>query len=365
MALSNKEKLRILQIGPLPPPIGGMATLVQNLVETLQGRVETRVLNNAKTTRADRPLWAGVLAQLKLLLRLTVLCILWRPQLVHIHTCSYATFWRNCVDVLLVRVLGRKVVVHLHGGLFSKFLASLGVFKATMARGIFRLCHKVIVLGEGWRSRLIPWAGKDRIAVVPNGVALSEQKAQGNPDQVEIICLARYELEKGQSDLIRAVAGMDTRVPVRLALLGDEAEAGQKQELERWAEKEGITGICEIPGPVMGKTKEARLRNADIFCLPSYNEGLPISMLEAMATGLPVVVTRVGAIPEVIHHEKDGLLIDPGDVENLRTVLRLLVEDPAKRRAIGMAGRALVQRKYNVNYVADQCLLIYDTLTSG
>lgn len=365
MTSFEKEKLRILQVGPLAPPIGGMATVVQNLDEALQDRVKARVLNNVKTTRANRPLWKGILAQLTLLFRLTVVCISWCPHVVHIHTCSYATFWRNCVDVLLVRTLGRKVILHVHGGLFYNFLNSLGTFKTIIVCGVFRLCNRVIVLGEEWRRILKPWVGDDRILVVPNGVALPEKEAQGNSDKIEIVCLARYEPGKGQHDLIKAVAGMGNRGPVRLVLLGDEAEPGRREELETLAEKEGITDISEIPGPVTGERKEERLKKADIFCLPSYNEGLPMSMLEAMASGLPVVVTRVGAIPEFIHHDKDGLLIDPGDVEGLRMGLELLIEDPAKRKAIGMAGRALIQRKYSASHVADKFLLIYKALAFG
>jgi glycosyltransferase involved in cell wall biosynthesis len=133
-------------------------------------------------------------------------------------------------------------------------------------------------------------------------------------------------------------AGSLTR-PLQLELFGFEAEPGQRQALLGLAAELGIADSVQVPGPITGPDKDRHLRDAHCFCLPSYDEGLPMSMLEAMALGLPVVVTRVGSIPEAIVDGEQGLIFDPGDIDVLTAHLQSLINDPARAAAIGNAGR--------------------------
>ncbi len=357
----DTRRPRVLMLGPLPPPVGGMATVVSNLHRALAPRLELRVLNNVKTTARDRSLLQGIGAQLRLLARLGWQCLAWRPAVVHIHTCSWFTFWRNGVDVLLARLLLRRVVLHIHGAQFHHFLGGLTGTSAWFARRLLRAAQRVIVLGEGWRDVLSGWVDPVRIAVVPNGVPSGGQVEPSPTGPFRIICLANYEVRKGQEDLLRVVARLDAARPVRLELLGFEAEPGRRQALLDLAAELGLAHV-DIPGPVTGKDKEARLAAAHCFCLPSYDEGLPMSMLEAMAIGLPVVATRVGAIPEAVDEVREGLLFEPGDVDALATHLQRLIDDPAAARAIGAAGRARLMRDFSLERSAELVFEVYRAL---
>ncbi len=117
--------------------------------------------------------------------------------------------------------------------------------------------------------------------------------------------------------MLRAAARLHGGRPVKVLLFGFEAEPGQRQALLDLAAELGIAERVEVPGPVTGAEKERSLRGAQCFCLPSYDEGLPMSMLEAMALALPVVVTAVGAIPEAVVDGEQGLLYPPGDIDAL------------------------------------------------
>ncbi len=352
---------RVLMLGPLPPPVGGMATVVENLVVGLRGRVAVRVLNTVKTTPADRSLWQGVVAQLRLLWRLADLCVRWQPDLVHIHTCSRFSFWRSGVDVLLARMLGRRVVVHIHGAQFHHFLAGLGAIPAWAARRVFALCASVVVLGTGWKRVLDAWTTPARVAVVPNGVPVPPARSSPPPAGFRILCLANYERRKGQEDLLRAVAGLRERATVSVELLGFESEAGEARRLRALADALGLGTAVQIPGPVVGADKVGRIEAAHCFCLPSSDEGLPMAMLEAMAAGLPVVVTRVGAIPEAIGDGVDGLLYDAGDVDALRAHLQALLDAPDSAHRLGAAGRARVQRDFSLAASVERLLAVYAT----
>jgi glycosyltransferase involved in cell wall biosynthesis len=350
--------LRVLMVGPLPPPVGGMATVVQNLVQAFRGRLDVRVLNSVKTTAANRPLWAGVAAQLRLLGALGWQCIVWRPAVVHIHTCSWFSFWRSGVDVLLARLLFCPVVLHIHGAQFHRFLGGLSGARAWLARRLLRGADRVVVLGAGWQEVLAGWADPARIDVVPNGVSVGEQVRPAADGPFRILCLANYEARKGQADLLRAVAALDGPRPVRVELFGVDAEPGRRRLLLDLAAELGL-GDVVVPGPVTGAEKDAVVAAAHCFCLPSYDEGLPMSMLEAMAVGLPVVATRVGAIPEALDDGREGLLFEPGDIPALTAHLHRLIADPAAAVAIGAAGRARLVREFSLAQTSAQLLGVY------
>lgn len=404
--------VRVLMLGPLPPPVGGMATVVANLAsafaepETVSGAgsgpstssgfdlesgsnppstdadavraprpIALRLLNNVKTTAAERSLWQGVAAQLRLLWRLAALCVGWRPHLVHIHTCSWFSFWRNAVDLLLARVLLCPVVLHIHGAQFHRFLGSLSAPAAWSARRVFALADRIIVLGDGWKRVLDGWADSAKVVVVPNGVPVREAIQDPTPEigagaagaaslgmeavPFRIICLANYEARKGQADLLRAAARLEGGRAVRVLLFGFEAEPGQRQALLALAAELGMAEQVEAPGPLTGLEKERALRGAQCFCLPSYDEGLPMSMLEAMAVALPVVVTAVGAIPEAVVDGEHGLLYPPGDVDALRARLQTLLDDPAAAAHIGRAGRQQLSSRFSLARSASLLAEVY------
>lgn len=408
MKVGSDPAVRVLMLGPLPPPVGGMATVVANLADAFANPdaspgqtpdpgadpqraaecpavsrpIALRLLNNVKTTAAGRSLWQGIRAQLRLLWRLAALCLGWRPHLVHIHTCSWFSFWRSAVDLLLARVLLCPVVLHIHGAQFHRFLDGLSAPHAWLARRVFALSNRIIVLGDGWKRVLDGWADADKVVVVPNGVPVQnpiEGKAgeagagstdaesyagsHVRPDEpFRIICVANYEARKGQADLLCAAAQLDGARPVRVLLFGFEAEPGQRQALLALAAELGMAGRVDVPGPVTGTEKEQALRGAQCFCLPSYDEGLPMSMLEAMALALPVVVTAVGAIPEAVGDGEQGLVYPPGDIDALRGHLQTLLDDRAAAARIGCAGREQLMRHYSLKRSAALLADVYRAL---
>ncbi|MDZ7752505.1 MAG: glycosyltransferase family 4 protein [Gammaproteobacteria bacterium] len=340
-----------------------MATVADNLVRALARHMQVDVLNTVKTTPPDRSLWQGVRAQASLLWRLGALVLVRRPRVVHIHTCSFNSFWRNGLDVLVVKALFGKVILHIHGAQFHEFLAALSPGRQRLARTVFALADKVIVLGENWRRVLEPWAGA-RLVVLPNAVPLPEGPMGHEPGQGDappvVITLANYERRKGQADLIRARARLDQDCPLVVRLYGADGEPGERERLEALVAEQGLAGKVEVNGPVTGQEKDQVFAAASGFCLPSYNEGLPMAMLEAMSYGLPVLVTEVGSIPEVIHDGVNGMLFAPGQEDRLAARLRRFCTDGAALRAMGQAARATVVADYSLDSNAEKLAAIYD-----
>lgn len=353
---------RVLHVGPLPPPVGGMATVVQALTSALKGQWDVRILNTVKTTPINRSFVQAVTSQLRLMGRLVGVCLVWRPNIVHVHTCSWFSFWRSAVDVVIARSLGRHVVLHVHGGQFAEFLASLPPFKQGLARRVFALCHGVIALSDGWKGVLDRWCDPERVVVVPNGVALQPVRHAAPGEVFTIICLAALDPQKGQADLLRAVAKLPDRDNYRVALLGPEAVPAECRRLEMLAQDLGLDAQVDLPGPVSGDVKEAWWDRADCFCLPSHHEALPMSMLEAMARGVPVVTTRVGAIPETVKDGREALLCEPGDLGALGANLKWLRDHPVSAAKIGEAGRERLRSGFTLEASVDRLMALYQRL---
>ena len=149
---------------------------------------------------------------------------------------------------------------------------------------------------------------------------------------------------------------------VRVVLVGGEEEPGALEKARTEVTQLDLNERVIVAGPAFGADKYRWLCGADIFVLPSYAEGLPISMLEAMAAGLPMIVTPVGGIPSVITHDVDGLLVPPGDRIALAAAINRLAQDAALRQRLGTAARARCDAGYGIERSAAAYLMLYREL---
>jgi glycosyltransferase involved in cell wall biosynthesis len=199
----------------------------------------------------------------------------------------------------------------------------------------------------------------ERIRLVPEGIDLArwQRIAEETPrrsDGATILCVARQYPRKRVADLLRALPEVRRAVPsAHAVIVGDGPEHGALRALA--AELE-LGDAVQLLGAIADDDVVARwYQRADVFCLPSVQEGFGIVFLEAMASGLPVVATRAAAVPEVVPDRQAGLLVPPGDVEALAAALTTLLCEPSRRAAYGAFGRAHT-RQYGWDVVAGQFL---------
>jgi glycosyltransferase involved in cell wall biosynthesis len=200
-----------------------------------------------------------------------------------------------------------------------------------------------------------------RIEIMPNGVALAPVDTLAHPasNAPVVLFMARLHVMKGADTLLEAFAlalqrrmiGDDTR----LVLAGP--DFGLLDALRRRAGALQVGHRVEFPGAVYGADKARLLRNATVFCQPSRHEGFSLSILEALAAGLPVLTTPEANFPEV--QSRGCGLICPRDAPSLAAGLAALLGDPARRVAMGQAGRALVASDYTWSGVAQRSFALY------
>ncbi len=177
------------------------------------------------------------------------------------------------------------------------------------------------------------------------------------PRPTEILCIARLAPVKGHAILFQAVAELGLRGhEVRVTLAGD---GPMREELRRVAEVLGISARVKFLGNVGQDVIHTHYAQADVFVLPSFAEGVPVVLMEAMAARCPVIATRIAGIPELIEHTVTGLLVNPGRADFLADAVERILVNPRAAERMALAGQEKVRRDFNIHTVAPQLAGIF------
>jgi glycosyltransferase involved in cell wall biosynthesis len=295
--------------------------------------------------------------------RTVAACLVKRPAIVHAHSASRASFVRKSLLLLVARRAGCRTVFHLHGGGFRQYAqAESGALMRRWIRHTLEHSSRVLALSDGWAAFLNEFAPRARVAVLPNAVALPPLPAPGLEQPGRILFLGRAEAAKGIDELLQAVAALAPGMPhIRLAIGGE----GDLDGVRARAAQLGIGAQVELLGWVGPAARDAELARAAVFCLPSHAEGLPMSMLEAMAAARAVVVTSVGGIPETIHDHDNGLLVPPRDARALAAALGAVLGDDALRARLAARARATIEQRFSLAVVGEQLASLYRELAGA
>jgi glycosyltransferase involved in cell wall biosynthesis len=292
--------------------------------------------------------------------RLASLLLTRRVRLVHVHTASGASFMRKAIAVLMSRVARRPVVLHVHGGGFEGQFGGSGVRARLRERlTVWCLEHSdaVVALTRSWASTLESRARIRRLRVIPNTPDLLDIRQRNGPGERPLLLyLGHLERSKGLFELVGAVARLRSRHPdVQLVLAGLGPAA---DDLRRDAERLGAA--VEFTGWVDDDEKAELLAAATCLVLPSYQEALPLVVLEAMAAGVPVVASHVGGIPDTIRDGVDGLLVPPGDADSLASALTRILDEPELAQRLADTASRRVEELYTPASLARRTATLYD-----
>ncbi len=275
---------------------------------------------------------------------------------VHLHISARGSYRRKSIMARIAHEAGKRVILHDHDGEFAKAFEEGSDAYRSDVRATFAMADRVVVLSEEWRNYFAKnVCDPRRITVVHNGVAVPATPCSPCSHQ-DVLFLGRLDANKSPDVLLRASREMLRRFPETRILFGGD---GEVEKNKRLAEDLGIAGNCEFHGWVTGEEREALFARAAVYCLPSKNEGLPMSVLEAMARGIPTVATAVGGIPQAIEDGVNGFLINVDDIEALSERLIALLEDVALRETVGVASRNTVLRSFSITQSVNKVIEVY------
>jgi glycosyltransferase involved in cell wall biosynthesis len=273
-----------------------------------------------------------------------------RAALVHAHVAAHGSFWRKSTFLTLARIFRVPTILHLHASQIGDFYEKdCGPIQRRVIRHILEHASTVIVLSERLQSYVGTIAPSARVVTIHNFVddariETEAKRASVTRSSTMLLFLGEIGHRKGIHDLVRALPEISKSIPdVRLVAGG----SGDIDAVRRRIEELGIAKHVILPGYVSGPEKFRLLAEAAIYVLPSYNEGVPISILEAMSVGLPIVTTPVGGIPDVIRDGEEGFLVSPGSIDQLaRRIIELLSNENLRMR-MGDAARRRLQTAFS------------------
>lgn len=287
-----------------------------------------------------------------------VRCLTRRVGLVHINLAPRGSTPRKMLFEAAARAFGAKVIIHLHGGGYAAYYASLGAGMQERVRRFFQRAERIIVLGADTEAFVRDQLGvrASRIDIVVNGVPAPAGVAAPGSEVPTIVVMGKVGPGKGTDVFLHAVAELARRGHAFKAVIGGN---GEVERFSALAAELGIDRLVRFAGWLGEEEVDATMRAGDIFVLPSRVENQPVAILEAMARGLPVVSTRVGAIPEQVVDGETGLLVSPGESAPLADAIERLIRDPAERQRLGAAGRERWRESFSVLAMTDKIAAVY------
>ena len=332
------------------PPKGGVAQVIFNY-DRYVFPVFKCVINSGGANPIDKA-WKAFKGILSIVIKL--LCDR-KIKIIHIHTASYNSFRRSAIFVKIAKSFHKKVVLHIHGGGFREYYAT----NPQKISSILNRCDCIITLTESWQTFFKQITTCQHVEVIENIVAPPQFKNIPKDGKLHLLFLWLKKKKKGIYDLIEVIAGHKTEFDNKLILhIGGN---GEKEKLIDLISKNGLASLVTYEGWVSGDQKNDLFNMSDAFILPSYTEGLPVSILEAMSYGLPILSTPVGGIPEVVENGTNGFLFSPGDKNGIfQAIVQLLSnENLAKQMGEESLQKA---RPYMPCNVSDALSKLYSSL---
>ena len=280
-------------------------------------------------------------------------------DIVHLHISRDGSYKRKSMMAKIARDRGKKVILHEHSGQFKLDFETRGEAYRDDVRKTFGAADKVVVVSEEWRGYFaenVCYASS--VVVVHNGVKVSPEPSPVASNN-DILFLGRLDENKSPDILIRAAAPLLDRHPDAVLLFAGD---GNPEPYRNLALDLGIADKCQFLGWIDGDQKEALFSRAAINCLPSKHEAMPMSVLEAMAHGVPTICTAVGGVPQIIEDGVNGFLMGVDDIQQLTALLQALLSSPARRTEIGVAGRKKIAGDFGIETSEERIIEIYNEL---
>lgn len=379
---SVNQKARLLFIAPLPPPFAGPEISTQTLLEggLKQYFNFTLIKSNIRLSNAEKGKFdfKGLIRFLSVIRKLFAKVILKRPDVVYlIFAQNKVGFFRDTIYVFSAKIFSCKIIAHLRGGNFKNFYDSLPGILQFVAAGAVKQFNHLIVQSESIANQFTPFVDRGRISLLPNCVN-TELIACAGPviknDTKVVLYVGHLSYAKGYYDLVDVIPEIAAIFPLaEFWFLGEEIKKERNIILTENQErinrvnaiKQRFAKNIKYLGIVENRRIFSIMKSSKMLVLPSYSEGFPMVILEAMACGLPVVTTRVGALPDIVHDGINGYLIEPGDTKNLRERVISLLQNEQLCKKIGEENARYVENNFQPQHVIAQFSKIVEKVISN
>lgn len=293
--------------------------------------------------------------------KLNILLVIDKFDIIHIHMSYKGSFHRKYYVTKLCKTYNKKVIIHLHGSEFKDFYNSGDGKLKKKIEELFTIADLTIVLGNDWKRFIHSIAPKAKVTVINNAIALPELKIKKQHHPVRLLFLGALIKRKGVADLLSVVKKINDENSGSFELWI--AGAGEEEKsLKKFSKENGMDKYVKFCGWIGVNDKPKLLNDTDALVLPSYNEGLPIAILEAMSYGLPIICTDVGSISEAVFEGENGYLFKPGNKDKLEHDLKKLVFNENIWKKMSEKSRKIVEKQFSETGYFKKIEEIYRTI---
>ena len=343
------EAKNILTIGIDYRVVRGGVAAVENVYSTFY-----QPFNHVTTTVTN-----GQVKKLLVLCKAILQFLYWmlfHPEIkiVHVQGSVGASFWRKAIFIYIAKFFHKKVVWHMHAGRFAVFYQQ----HRYAVRKVVNKSDVIIALSEYWKEYFKNEFPTKRVEIIKNVISAPVVHKQ-QTGYFTLLFLGLLGKNKGIYDLLECIRDHKVEFQGKLKLyIGGN---GEIEHVKQLIKEYGIADIVIFEGWVSGDKKIELLNKSDAYILPSYKEGLPISILEAMSYGMPIISTPVGGIPEIVSNGENGYLVEPGNKEDIYKAIMSLLNDADLRNRMGRISLSRVG-EHLPEYVEKQLETLYDSL---
>lgn len=344
--------MKVLMIGPARSVNGGISAVVNNYYKAgLDGKIQLQYIGTMEDGSKLHKLKIAVQALIQFIFTVS------QVDLVHINMASDVSLYRKIPFICLTKLFGKKLVIHQHGGNIKQFYYSdCSPKRRKFIQKILKKADAFIVVASYLKDIFKDIVEEEKIIVLPNAIEIPENIQKEYTEQ-NLLFLGRLCKEKGIHELLDAVKELKCDFPNLHLYLGG---VWVEEELERKARQ--YEDYVHYLGWVDAEQKDKYLKTCNIFVLPTYFEGLPMSLLEGMAYGCACVASEVGGIPQVMTNGKDGILIPAKDRIALKNAISMMLEDSSLQKELGNNARKTVEEYYDINKSVQKLVVIYNEI---
>ncbi|MCW5312299.1 glycosyltransferase [Nostoc sp. KVJ3] len=337
--MGTAKSLKIILLGPSLLQQGGISNYEKLFLEYAPSEVQIcHIVTHEEGTTAFK-----IIVFLNAVWKFLWMLINEEVDIIQLEISQRGSVLRQGIMTFLAWIFHKPIIIHAHGSQFHIFYAELAKWMQYLLNWVFCKCQRLIVLSESWKNFYIENLGlkPEQVVVFYNPVKVpAEVPHRSLSKKLNLLFLGRIGKRKGAFDLIKAFSLLPTEYQTTSSLImaGD----GDIEQARNLVTTLNLEDYITLPGWIGSDKRDILLTQANIFVLPSYNEGLPLAMLEAMACELAVIVTPVGGIPEIVTHSENGLIVNPGDVQQLSDAIKSLIENETLRLSLGSKARTSV-----------------------
>jgi len=385
--MQSVKKTKILVLGFLPPPQEGTSKITEMIIrsEYLRNKYDLLFLSLSKRQRAIKRgkfSLINVFLAINNYIKFLYFIVKYNPEIVHLPLAQNKFgFLRDSIFIIIGKMFGKKICLHFLGGSFDMFLAGSSKAYQKYIKFVLRKVDRTVVLAEKLKYQFAELVPENSISVLYNPSPLNNDILKNSPienknnNSANILFIGCISKAKGALDLVKAIKSVKIKFKgnISVNLCGQQVNVesnikfidnpdGAYSRILEIIKEDGLNSEVKLPGQVDDERKDILFRNTDIFVFPSYSEGCPIAVMEAMSYGLPLIVTPVGALPEMLKENENCLFVNSGDDKAIAEKILFLINSPDRRKEMGKNNYELIRTKYNPEIFSRQLSEVWGSI---